>query len=181
MKTTMKFLMLVCITLAISITSCSKDGDTGPAGPAGINGQDGTDGMDGSDGQDGNANVSSVLVSDVDINVGINTVPLPELTQDIFENGFVIGYVTVAGSPARWEAMPTIVGGNVILDITEIQVGSLLIEATFDQVLDFRFVLVAANSTTGKNSGKSIREQMKEDVVNISNYEEVMDYFGLDY
>jgi len=180
MKTTMKFLMLVCITLAISITSCSKDGDTGPAGPAGINGQDGTDGMDGMDGQDGNANVSSVLVSGVDITIGTNTIMLPELTQDIFDAGFVIGYVTVPGSTTRWESIPVVVGGNVILDITEIRVGNLLLESTFDQTLDFRFVVVAGNSTSGKSS-KNIQRELKAAGVNITDYYAVIGYFGLDY
>ena len=98
MKTKILVLLLTCIALTFATTSCSKDGDTGPAGPAGIDGVDGQDGADGVDGTNGNANVVSVLVPGVDITIGRNTISLPELTEDIFNNGFVIGYVTLAGN-----------------------------------------------------------------------------------
>ena len=54
MKTAIKSLSLVIVLVALTFTSCTKEGETGPMGPAGING---TDGTDGEDGNDGNANV----------------------------------------------------------------------------------------------------------------------------
>ena len=54
MKTTMKYLGLVIVLIALTFTSCSKDGEIGPMGPAG------QDGINGTDGQDGNANVRTL-------------------------------------------------------------------------------------------------------------------------
>ena len=173
--------MLFAFALSCS-TEDGEDGAIGPQGiegPAGIDGTDGADGADGADGQDGNANVVSVLVSGVSIITGTNTVALPELTQDIFDTGVVFGYVTVSGNTSRWESIPVVIGGSVVLDITEIQVGNVILDSTFDQVLDFRFVVVSGTSSTGKNSKSSILQGLKDAGVDINNYDQVMDYFGL--
>lgn len=71
MKTKMKFYTIAVMVLALSLASCSKEGDMGPIGPEGPqgeqgpvgpqgpagqdgeDGQDGTDGQHGADGQDG--------------------------------------------------------------------------------------------------------------------------------
>jgi len=169
----LKFKLMVMALGAILILSCSgEDGMDGAIGPQGV---------DGIDGQDGNANVVSVLVSGVDIAAGSNTIDLPELTQDIFDNGFIIGYVTIPERPNFWESIPVVIGSEVRLDITEFTVGSVILDATFNQTLNFRFVLVAGTSATGKTSQATTLKELKEAGIDINNYREVMDYFGLDY
>ena len=167
-------------TLLVFALSCStEDGEDGAPGPQGIQGTAGVDGQDGQDGEDANANVVSVFLPGVSITEGTNNIVLPELTQDIFDNGFVVGYVTVAGNTTAWETIPVVVAGEVILDITRIRVGSLDLDARFDQVLDFRFILVAGTSSTGKNSQAAVRSELKNAGIDINNYQAVLDYFRL--
>ncbi len=172
----LKFKLMVMALGAILILSCS--GDDGEDGIDGING---IDGVDGADGADGNANVVSVLVSGVDIVIGDNTIDLPELTQDIFDTGFVIGYTRVPANTDSWESLPVVIGSEVRLDFTEIQVGSVILESTFNQTLNFRFVLVAGTSATGKTSQATTLKELEKAGIDINNHREVMDYFGLDY
>jgi len=55
MKTTMNFITCVIMAFAITLTSCSKDGDIGPIGPSGQQGLVGPEGPAGQDGEDGEA------------------------------------------------------------------------------------------------------------------------------
>lgn len=179
MKTTTKFkYFFLSIIVALAIGCNPEDGEDGAMGPKG---EQGIQGAVGEDGQDGNANVISVFLSAIRIEIGNNTIVIPELTQEIFDTGFVIGYLTVSGSTTRWESIPLISRGEVLLDLTEINVGSLNLYSTVGQTLDFRFVLVEGTSSSGKSSEKTIRARLKNAGVSLGNYEEVMDHFGLDY
>ncbi|APQ16692.1 collagen-like protein [Maribacter hydrothermalis] len=53
MKTTTNFIKCAILIFAITITSCSKDGDIGPIGPQGEQGIQGDQGPAGEDGEDG--------------------------------------------------------------------------------------------------------------------------------
>lgn len=152
-----KYLVLTLI-VAFNFSCSPEDGATGPEGPAGL------------DGMDGNANVTSVLFENQTINNGDNLFNIPELTQDIFDNGIVYAYVTVTGND-YWEVLPLSIGQDIILEIDRIEVGSATLRATFSQSnLRLRFVLVAGN-LVGRTA---------VDISKLS-YEEAMDYFGLDY
>ncbi|WP_299891986.1 hypothetical protein [uncultured Lacinutrix sp.] len=147
------------MSLIVTFTlSCSpEDGEQDPQGEQGA------------PGLDGNANVTSVLFEDQTINTGDNLFNIPELNQDIFDNGIVYTYVTVTGND-YWETLPLSLGGDTILEIDRIEVGSATLRATFTQSnLRLRFILVAG-TPAGKNA---------VDVSKLS-YEEAMDYFGLE-
>lgn len=162
----MKYLVLALL-VAFSFSCSTEDGEQGPQGEQGIAGIDGTDGTDGTD---GNANVTSVLFVNQTINDGSNIFTIPELTQDIYDNGIVYAYASV-GSNTYWEVLPLSSGGNTILEIDRIEVGQATLKATFTQSnLRIRFVLVA-----GTPAGKT-----SEDLSHMS-YKEAMDYFGLEY
>ena len=202
MKTSINFIKCASLIFAITLTSCSKDGDIGLQGEQGIQGEDGeqgpagedgtngtngidgtngTDGTNGEDGQDGNANVVSVTFEAKEIVIGQNIFEVPQITQDIFDSGVVLGYVTVSGNNF-WETLPIVVGGNVVLDIDRIGLGEVTLTSTFDQTLDFRFIIIASSSsTTGKSRSESVMERLKKDGVDINDYYAVMDYFGLNY
>ena len=155
--------VLLALLVAFSFSCSPEDGNDGAIGPAGTNG------VDGANGTDGNANVVSVLIENQAVSTGITTFSVPELTQDIFDTGVVYGYVTVNGND-YWETIPIVSGGSVMLDIDSIRVGEIDIETTFNQSgLNFRFILVASSSS-----------KLNIDLGKMS-YEEVMDYFGLDY
>ena len=124
----------------------------------------------------------SVFVPEISIVSGRNTITIPELTEDIFNNGFVIGYTTVSGNTNIWESIPVILrSGDVVLDITQIRVGELDLDSTINDFLDFRFVLVAGTSSTGKSAKRVVLSELKNAGINIKNYEEVMAYFSLEY
>ena len=160
---------------AVLVLSCSaedgEDGSMGPQGIPGIDGTDGSDGTNGEDGEDGNANVTSILFENQTINTGNNVFDVPQLTQSIFDSGIVYAYATVTGND-YWEVLPLSSGGEILLEIDRIEVGSITLKATFTQSnLRLRFVLVEGNLT--EKTGEP-------DIKNMS-YEEAMDYFGLDY
>lgn len=171
MKTTMKFFTYGLLIFTLAFTSCSKDGDTGAIGPAGIAGTDGTDGTNGTDGTDGNANVTSVLFEDQTISTGNTVFDVPQLTQAIFDTGIVYAYITVSDND-YWEVLPLSSGQQIILEIDRIEVNKITLKSTFTQSnLRLRFVFVEGN-LSGKTSSVNIKKM---------SYEEVMEYFGLDY
>ncbi|MFH4967389.1 hypothetical protein V8G61_04205 [Gaetbulibacter sp. M240] len=156
----MKYLVLALL-IAFSFSCSTEDGERGPQGEQGIPGVDG---------KDGNANVISVLFENQTISVGNNVFNIPELTQDIYDNGIVYAYATV-GSNAYWEVLPLSSGGNTILEIDRIEVGQATLKATFTQSnLRIRFVLVAGTPAGMASEGLSHMS-----------YKEAMDYFGLEY
>ena len=178
MKTTIKFMTLLAMTLVLALSSCTKDGEIGPAGPAG---PAGIDGIDGTNGENGNANVVSVLLEDQTIENGTNTYDFPELTQSIFDTGVVLGYVKVSSSDF-WESLPLAIAGDIALDIDKIEVERLTLLSTFTQSgLNLRFIFIEGTSSTGKTSHISILDELKAAGVDINNYDQVIDYFGLDY
>lgn len=150
MKRLTNTLMYLFIATAVSFTSCSPedgaDGMDGAPGEQGIAGQDGQDGEDGQDGQDGNANVTSILLTDQTITNGANVFNIPELTQDIVDNGFVYGYITVNGNNF-WEDLPVSIAGDIIIEIDQIELEQITLLATFNQSgINIRFVLVEGNT-----------------------------------
>ncbi|MFS4468477.1 collagen-like protein [Maribacter sp. 2210JD10-5] len=168
----LNFKLLVMVLGAVMLFSCSaedgEDGAIGPQGPAGI---DGVDGANGQDGEDGNANVTSVLLENQTISNGDTVFDVPQLTQAIYDTGIVYAYVTVTGNN-YWEVLPLSLGGQIILEIDKIEIGSITLKANFTQSnLRLRFVFVEGNLT-----GKTIIENIKK-----MSYEEAMDYFGLEY
>ncbi|WP_103071285.1 collagen-like protein [Aquimarina sediminis] len=166
-KLKLQYFFLAVITLLTFSCSDGEDGAVGPAGPQGeqgTDGQDGTNGQDGTDGENGNANVVSVLFEDQTISNGDNVFDIPELTQEIFDNGFVFGYVTVTGND-YWETLPISSGGDIILEIDKIEVGKATLRATFNQSnLRLRFVLVASSDL---------------DSASFSNFQDIKEYYNL--
>tara|TARA_R110002050_G_scaffold204522_4_gene340244 strand:- start:179527 stop:180027 length:501 start_codon:yes stop_codon:yes gene_type:complete len=156
------FLMGICAVLTLSCSS--EDGNDGAIGPQGIQGEQGPDG------EDGNANVTSILFEDQTILIGNNDFAIPQLTQEIFDNGVVLAYLK--GTDGSWQPLPLIQEGNIALDIDRISVGNIRLTATFTSLnLNFRFILIKGN-LTGKNAEMDFSKM---------SYVEVMDYFGLEH
>jgi hypothetical protein len=151
LKIKTKYLVLALL-VAFSFSCSPEDGEQGPQG------------------EQGNANVTSVLLENQTINTGNTLFAIPELTQDIYDNGMVYAFVTVTGND-YWEVLPLSTGGSIILEIDRIAVGEVTLKANFNQgSLKLRFVLVAGTPSAKSNI----------DVSKMS-YEEAMDYFGLEY
>ncbi|MEE9364965.1 MAG: hypothetical protein V3U92_20375 [Cellulophaga sp.] len=158
MNTIKKFFRFGSMIFILVIASCAKDGDVGITGAQGIAGTDGTNG------KDGNANVISVLFEDQTIANGVTVFDMSQLTQEIFDTGFVYAYVTVTGNN-YWEPLPLSQAKEIILEIDRIEVGKVTLRATFTQSnLRLRFVLVEGIDASG---------------INFKNYEEVESYYNL--
>lgn len=145
-----------CFFLASALilsVSCSAedgmDGEVGAQGPAGPAGQDGAD---------GNANVTSVIINNVNLTAGQNTINVPELTRDIANNGLVQVYIQ--GGEDVWLALPLTLlqqgdensGDQLItaIELTaiapqQVVLFSLLTEV---QTVNLRFVLVEGTPST---------------------------------
>lgn len=104
MKTTS--LLTIVATLSFSLAACVKEGPIGPQGAQGEQGEGGQDGDDGS------ANVTTVTAPpfeqypfapnyqlSTEVNYILNTALI---TQDIIDNGVVLGYVNTSGG---WTAL----------------------------------------------------------------------------
>ncbi|WP_062053490.1 collagen-like protein [Aquimarina longa] len=164
MKTTILTLKYFFFAFIMIIAFACSDGEDGAIGPQGPQGEQGTSGQDGTNGQDGNANVVSVLFEDQTISNGDNVFDIPQLTQEIFDTGFVYAYVTVTGND-YWETLPLSISQDIILEIDKIEVGKATLRATFNQSgLRLRFILVASSDTNS---------------VDFSSFWEVKEYYNL--
>lgn len=159
-----KFVLVVLITV-LFFSCAGEDGAMGPPG------------QDGANGQDGNANVISVLIPNVSFVDGEKTLSVPELTQDILDNGAVIGYLRNTGE-STWFALPLSFSGFEVY-IQSLQLGSITIRANYvGNQTDFRFVLIEASD---KSAGKSnIINNLKNSGIDINDYNQVVAYYGLD-
>ena len=170
MKTNLKFIMITLFTIAI--TACSPE-----------DGKDGTNGEQGIPGQDGNANVESYIFENVALSMGNeNIFLLPAITQDIVDNGVVLGYITNSINVA-WFPLPYIDGGET-LSIFYITPGSLAISSSTDSAeLTFKFVLIDGtpgdgSKTSGKSSKEAIYNELKTAGVDLNDYDAVVNYYN---
>lgn len=83
---------------SFSMTSCSKDGDTGPAGEQGAQGDKGDKGDKGDQGDQGEIGTANVIYSqwlDVTFEDGIGVIPAPKLDSAMLNGGSMKVYVNV--------------------------------------------------------------------------------------
>ena len=198
MKTTMKYLGLVIVLVALTFASCTKDGEIGPMGPAGING---TDGTDGEDGNDGNANVmASDWLEPTESSFSVNNprykaLPLAtNLSSSILEDGVILVYYdndtdvsllpnhvfapdgTILKSvDSKINRASRALYINIRRSDSDLTPGEYLWDPSgpaYGKGVRFRYVIIPSNATSAK---KAIID------FNKMSYYEVMDHFGLDY
>jgi hypothetical protein len=183
-----KYVLMALIMVAAF--SCSpEDGTDGAQGATGPAGQDGTNGQDG---EDGNANVLAVTFASPAWNGSNISLTVPEITQDVFDNGAVLGYVKFANINSIFYPVP----GGVFPSIpsfvirTFIEVGAYELRAvewdgtthgTPENIEEVKLIIIESSSTIAKSSKINVQDQLKNAGVDINNYNEVMDYYGLDY
>lgn len=198
MKTAIKSLSLVIVLVALTFTSCTKEGETGPMGPAGING---TDGTDGEDGNDGNANVmASDWLEPTESSFSVNNprykaLPLAtNLSSSLLEDGVILVYydndVDIYLLPNHVFALDGTIlksidskinraSRNIYVNIqrsdSDLTPGEYLWDPSgppYGKGVRFRYVIIPSNATSGKKAAIDYKKM---------SYEEVMDHFGLDY
>lgn len=198
MKTAIKSLSLVIVLVALTFTSCTKEGETGPMGPAGING---TDGTDGEDGNDGNANVmASDWLQPTESSFSVNNprykaLPLAtNLSSSLLEDGVILVYydndVDIYLLPNHVFALDGTIlksidskinraSRNIYVNIqrsdSDLTPGEYLWDPSgppYGKGVRFRYVIVPSNAASGKKAAIDYKKM---------SYEDVMDHFGLDY
>ncbi len=164
------------ISFLFIISACEgPEGPIGPPGPPGL------------DGLDGNANVFSInyaIIADDWVDDGVPGDPeffrfidlsVPEVTQDIVDNGLVLAYYRVDESE-RWNFLPFTIINH---------------DPPFTQVFDFTYDLgfvtlyVKATDRDGDLFEGDVRVIVAEGIpitkkaIDFSNYEEVKELLGL--
>ena len=202
-KTIFKIGNLLLIFALAGLFACEgPEGPQGPTGPTGPAGPTGATGPQGPAGEDGNANVTivSLLYGDITWTVGsylgrtANTFSFSEngVNQDIMDHGTVLGFCTLWD---LWYAMPftwensTGTSRQYIFHAYSLNTITLFAYQT-SGVLDpslisqYRFLLITDNTITaakGESVEKAIIEKLTKAGVDVTNYYEVMDYFGFIY
>jgi hypothetical protein len=197
-KSILKLKYLAGLILILGTVAC--EGPAGPAGADGTDGIDGVDGTNGTDGTDGNANVTIVSLASADITWtagsylgrSANVFDLTEtaVTQDIIDHGTVIGFCYLS---SRWWALPFVWEANggsstqYVLHSYALNTISLYAYDTNGPIsaggiTEYRFLLITDNTVTkSASSGQAILDQLTNLGVDVNNYYELMDYFGLEY
>jgi len=191
----LKLKYLAGLLLMAGLFSC--DGPQGPQGDPGVNG---TDGTNGTNGVDGNANVTMVrlLSSDIPWVSGdylgrtANTFSLTEnaVNQDIIDHGTVLGFCFLSPDwyplPFIWESDGGTSRQYVLhtYALNTITLYSYQTSGVLDPnlITEYRFLLITDNTVTKSASAEQdILERLGNAGVDVNNYYELMDYFGLEY
>jgi hypothetical protein len=192
MKTTMKFLGMGLVLLALAFTSCSKDGEIGPMGPTGQNG------INGSDGEDGNADVQVFTYNTSNESGNSIYKDIPELTTEVINSDLILGYLFLADgrvlpipSTFRSTTGPYI---DVMVDLGGDTNGGYYAirfklsndtgnyEAFIGEFTSLKIIIAkSSNITTGKSEQQNLSSLLKFSEVDINDYFAVMDYFGIEY
>lgn len=199
---TKQFFRISLILFAILISSCTSedglDGENGINGIDGVQGEpgqdgsDGEDGEDGIDGQDGNANViaSDWITSRHSTTQKTSSVFIVEdnrITEEVLSSSVIIAYGTTQSFgiyPLPDSFNSQIYTFNLLPGLISFQAftndSSSVIFNTFNA---FRYVIILSNSTSGKSSKSSkssILQELKKAGVDINNYQQVANHFGLE-
>ena len=209
-KTIIKLRNFVILFALAGLFSCEgPEGPAGPAGPkgdtgaTGATGATGPAGQDGEDGQNGNANVTiiSLLGEDIEWTAGdylgriANVFALTNnaINNDIINHGTVLGYCYMFESwfplPWSWEDVDGVIRQYIVhaystntITLFAYQTGDLLDPTGI--VEEYRFMLITDNTVTGSKGTSAeadILLKLSKAGVDVNNYYEVMDYFGLKY
>lgn len=198
-KSISRFKYLAGLILIVGLFACEgPPGADGTDGTDGIAGTAGADGDDGADGADGNANVTIVnlLYADITWTAGSylgrtsNIFNFTEnaVTQDIIDHGTVLGFYYIS---SRWWALPFIWESNggtstqYVFHSYVLNTISLYAYQTSgvldpNALTEYRFLIITDNTVT-KSSGQDILDKLSNAGVDVNDYYELMDYFGLDY
>lgn len=164
MKTVLSKMKYIALALVVVLAfSCSAEdgapGEQGVQGAQGAQGPQGEKGDKGDPGEDGNGTaggVVSVLLENQTLVLEGNEFNVPQLTQDIFDNGLV--YVYARAEPTEWLPLPVSqlqFGGTeedptlaslTVLEMASMEVGKVFLYSLVEGVTDIRFVLVSGTA-----------------------------------
>ena len=179
MKTTILKLMYAMLLILIA-TFISCKGETGPAG---------ADGKDGVDGQNGNANViSSAWVNPtwtVPATHASFDVTTSLITQEIADNGVILVYMKTSQAiyplPISFTNVPNPNSFQFRVNVGSITIWFDAQDAYEPSSVQFRYVIIpASTSNKSANPQQEILYRLDKAGIDVNNYYQVMDYFGLE-
>ena len=207
MKTISKIKYALFLLVIVGFISCK--GEIGPAGADGIDGTNGTNGTNGTDGDDGVNGTNGVDGEDGNANVISSAWITPtwsvtnstygeygytetRITEEFRNTGVILSYIDWTGEGQFAYALPMTSGySNILFTINfgMSNVSSESIRWWFEAESNFtpnanaklRYVMIPASTNKSANSKQEILEKLKNAGVDVSNYYEVMDYYGFDY
>lgn len=208
MKTTIvKFRNLFILATIAGLFACEgPEGPMGPAGPKGDTGpigptgQTGPAGQDGQDGQNGNANVSVINLLSSDITwlegeylgrpANVFSLTNEAVNDDIISHGTILGYCYMNEGwyflPISWEDIDGTARMYILhsyspntITLYAYQTSGVLDP---DIVTEYRFMLITDNTVMGAkglSSENDILMKLEKAGVDVRNYDQVCDYFGI--
>lgn len=195
-----KSILFFSIVLCLGTIMSGCDGPVGPVGPAGSQGTQGPAGPVGNDGKDGNANVTVISLEKADITwvagsylgrpSNVYELGAPEVTQDILDHGTVLGYCLISSVwmplPFIWESAAGSSRQYILYNysLEKIMLFAYQTSGVLNpgSVSEYRFMLITDNTvTSGRiSSDESVQDRLNDAGVDINNYFEVCQYFGID-
>jgi hypothetical protein len=174
-------------------------GPQGPQGPDGPQGPTGPTGPQGPQGPDGNSNVTIIGFVREDITwtegsylgrtANVFDYEDEAISEDIIDHGLVLGFMKLGsfwyGLPFYWENNAgtnrqhiTFVYSLNLIRLFAYQTTGVL---NPNLVLEYRFLLITDNTVmTASTTSGTMVSRLEAAGVNVSRYEEVMRFFGLD-
>ncbi len=200
-------MMNLAILIAfVGFVSC--EGPEGPEGPKGDKGDTGATGATGptgetgAAGQNGNANVTVINLLSSNITwlegeylgrpANMFSLETNAVNDDIIDHGIVLGYCNMMDNwyvmPISWED-PEGAYRMYILHSYSPNTITLYAYQTMgvldpEEITEYRFMLITDNTVTaskGASSENTLLMKLEKADVDVNNYYEVMDYFGLKY
>ncbi len=183
---TMKFLTYAVFILFLGLAISSCKGDDGADGIAGAAGASGLDG------QDGNANVQTLTIDASGFAGSFDSVSIPELTQDVIDNDVILGYLSHNGS--NWAPIPCpfdtfgfsfsvhvlLIDGSMVLDYGDAAGNNFSITA--GDLHTLKVVIIESSgskSMESDNAQEEIYAELKNAGVDINDYKDVCNYYGI--
>jgi len=205
-KTIIKLRNLAILIAFAGLSSCTGPegpqgpiGATGPTGPAGATGPTGATGAAG---QNGNANVTTISLLGSAITwiegeylgrpANVYALTNTAVNNDIINHGTVLGYCFMFGSwyflPLSWEDIDGATRTYILhtYSLNTITLFSYETYGVFDPsgVEEYRFLLITDNTVTGKKGASAEADILLKFIkagVDVNNYYDVMNYFGIKY
>ncbi len=194
---------LLIMTAVAGLFACEgPDGPMGPAGPKGDTGPIGPIGQTGPAGKDGNANVTVVSLLSKDITwlegeylrrpANFYSIEDAPVNDDIVDHGVVLGYCSIYDNwhllPLTWENSDGTERQYILhsYSLNTITLYAYQTSGVMEPdplvITEYRFMLITDKTVTGTkgtSAEKTILMKLEKAGVNVNNYHEVLDHFGL--
>jgi len=193
MKNVMSKTMYVLMALIMVVTfSCSPE--DGVDGIDGAQGQQGPAGQNGVNGQDGNANVQTFIFDISGVSGTSHLQSISELTQDVIDNDVILGYVNRNGFQYPLPAIK-VQGTYNIRTLYKVGQYDIYFHLSSNgnshsiaagSLEELKIIIIESSVTKAGNSSNTSKKQnifneLKAAGVDVNNYNEVMNYYGLEY